>query len=128
MRILFYSVAMGAALAAVPALAAPGDVNAEEFYIDAKALMGKGMGAMFDKRTRPMMAQMKDAAAATKAANDAATARGEPLYCVPAAARKKGMGAEEVVAKLGRLPQSQRKASTLRQAWRAALIREFPCG
>ncbi|WP_162935733.1 hypothetical protein [Tsuneonella amylolytica] len=107
--------------------AAPSEINADVFYTNARELMGKGMAAMFDKRAKPMVAQMKDAATLVKAENEAATARGRPIYCVPDAARKKGMSPDMVVEKIGRLPQAQRKASTLRQAWRAVLIRDYPC-
>lgn len=127
MRLLMI-IAAAAAMCATPALAAPEDVSAENFYLTASDLMGKGMRAMFDRRTRPMMAQLKAAATAVKAENAAASAKGAPLYCVPPAARKNGMGAEDVVAKIGRLPQAQRRASTLREAWRAVLIRDYPCG
>ena len=127
MRLLFLAAA-AALLSSTPAYAAPDDVNAESFYVAASDLMGKGMRAMFDARTRPTMAQLQAAASAVKAENTAATAKSAPLYCVPPAARKKGMGAEDIVARIGRLPQAQRRSSTLRQAWRAVLIRDYPCG
>lgn len=110
------------------ATAAPSDVNAQAFYVDAIALQSKGMAAVFDKRTRPMMAQMKDAGARSRAANLAAGAAGRPLYCVPETTRKKGMGARQVITLLGRLPESERRALTLYDAWKRALIREYPCG
>ena len=121
---------LAASLALLPsaALAGPADVNADAFYVDAKELMDKGVTAMFDKRTKPRMAQMKAAAEAAKAENAAAEKRGSPLYCVSAAERKKGMSAQQVVRMLGDMPAAQRKRSTLAQAWRAALIREYPCG
>ena len=122
------SFAAAAALISNPAWAATDDVNAESFYVAANDLMGKGMRAMFDSRTRPMMAQIKAAATSVKTENATATAKGAPIYCVPPAARKKGMGAQDIVARIGRLPQEQRNASTLRQAWRAVLIRDYPCG
>ena len=50
--------AAATALFATPAVAAPDDVNADNFYLAANDLMGKGMRAMFDKRTRPMVAQL----------------------------------------------------------------------
>ena len=115
------------ALAGVPAWAGPADVNAQVFYLDAMALQAKGAGALFDRRVRPMMAQMKAAGEASRAANAAATARGKPLYCVPEARRKKGMGAQEALAMLGRVPESRRRAVTLRQAWLEAVVREYPC-
>ena len=37
-------------------------MNAQAFYADAQQLMGKGVRAMFDKRTKPRMAQLKAAA------------------------------------------------------------------
>lgn len=109
------------------AQASPGDVNAHSFYVDAQALMKKGVRAMFDKRTKPMMAQMKDAGESVKAENEAGTAKGQPLYCVPEAARKKGVGPQFIVDRLGAIPQAQRERMSLKQAWRAILIREYPC-
>ncbi|QWC56641.1 hypothetical protein F7D01_05620 [Erythrobacter sp. 3-20A1M] len=118
-----------AALALVPAmaLARPADMNADTFYVASVELLGKGMGALLDKRTKPMMAAMKDAGAAVKAENDAAAKAGRPLYCVPESAKKKGVGPRFVVDRLGAIPQQRRRALTLRQAWREILVREYPC-
>ncbi|WP_375289878.1 hypothetical protein [Qipengyuania sp.] len=115
------------ALAAMPAFGAPGDANADVFYRDAQALMAKGVGAMFDKRTKPMMAEMKAAGLAAKTENQAATARGKPLYCVPEAQRKKGLDVQRIIDMIGRIPAEQRRAMTVKAAWRSALIREYPC-
>ena len=120
-------VLVGALAVSIPAFAANGDVNADSFYQDAKSLMAKGMGAMFDKRTKPLMAHMKAAGLAARAENDAAASRGKPLYCVPETVKKKGMGPNDVVEKLGRVPQDQRRSMTLSQAWRTILIRDYPC-
>ena len=117
----------GAALA-VPAFAGPSaNVNAEEYYKTAVQLQAKGMTALFDKRTKPMMAQMKDAGINARDANAAATKRGKPLYCVPPAAKKKGMNAEQVIRMLGDLGQTRRQQTTLEQAWLIALKKEYPC-
>ena len=116
------------ALASTPARAAPADVDAQSFYLDARDLEAKGMMAMFDKRARPAMAAMKDAGERVRAENEAATERGEPIYCVSEAQRKKGMTPKRVIDMLGRVPEAQRKRSTLAQAWRVALVRDFPCG
>ena len=115
------------ACVAAPAAAQGGDINADVFYRDAKELLSKGMRAMFDKRTRPMMASMKSAGLAAKAENDAATRAGKPIYCVPAAAHGKGLSPQAAIDKIGRIPEPQRKAMTLRQAWRIALVRDYPC-
>ena len=116
------------ALASTAAWAAPADINAQSFYLDARDLEAKGMKAMFDKRARPAMAAMKDAGERVRAENEAATKRGAPIYCVSEAQRKKGMTPKLVIGMLGRVPEAQRKRSTLTQAWRAALVRDFPCG
>lgn len=113
--------------ATTPLAAAPSDVNAQRFYTEAVALEGKGMAAMFDKRTKPMLAQLKDAGTRARAANDAATARGAPLYCVPEASRKKGLGPKTVLAMLGNLPESERRSLSLADAWQRALVRTYPC-
>ena len=112
---------------AVAARAAPGDVNAQSFYLDARDLSAKGMKAMFDKRARPAMAAMKDAGERVRDENEAAKSRGAPLYCVSEAQRKKGMSPQMIVDMLGRVPEAQRKRATLVQAWRTALVREYPC-
>lgn len=106
--------------------AALSDVNAQAFYADAKALEAKGMAAMFDKRLKPMMAQMKDAGERSRAANLAAKAAGKPLYCVPDSTRR-GMDGRQVIALLGKLPESERRSLTLVEAWKRVLIREYPC-
>ena len=127
MRVVTSSFTVICVALASPALAGPADVNADSFYRDARALMAKGVGAMFDKRTKPMMASMKAAGTAAREENRVAIERGKPLYCVPEATRKKGMRPEDVVDKIGRVPVEQRRAMTLGQAWRAALIRDYPC-
>ena len=118
---------LGLLALATSASAGPANVNAQAFYDDAQQLMGKGMRAMFDKRTKPRMAQLKAAAELAKAENDRATAKGQPLYCVSDAERRKGLNANAVVEMLGAVPESDRRRMTLAQAWRAALIREYPC-
>jgi hypothetical protein len=73
------------------------------------------------------MAAMKDAGQRVRDENEAATKRGAPIYCVTEAQRKKGMTPQMIVDMLGRLPEAHRKRVTLVQAWRTALIREYPC-
>lgn len=126
-RFDFLVIAAGTALFAAPLTAAPADANADEFYRDAKELNARGMRAMFDKRTKPRMAQIKDAAETVKAANEVATKAGKPLYCVPSAARKKGIDVDFIVSRLGAIPESRRKTMTLKKAWRQVLVTEYPC-
>ena len=113
---------------AQPALAnSAASVNAEQFYLTARELEAKGMTALFDSRSKPMQQQMKDAGDYARAANASATKSGKPLYCVPEAARKKGLNVERVLAILEKLGTSRRKAMTLDRAWLAALRGEYPC-
>ena len=76
--------AIGLLALAAPAFASPAGVNAQAFYADAQQLMDKGVRAMFDKRTKPRMAQLRAAAELAKAENEAATARGkDPVVSIP---------------------------------------------
>ncbi len=122
---LLASLCFPLALIATPALA--GTMNADAFYAVAKELSAKGMRAMFDSRTKPTINAMKAAAASAKSANATAEKRGAPLYCVPAAARKKGLGPDQVVTWLGEVPAAQRKRQTLSQTWLGILVAKYPC-
>ena len=117
-----------AALAAVafacPALAAPGDVNAQAFYAKALALKKKGPMALFCGDIKPMKAQMMDAGTRVRAENLAAKQRGAPLYCPPAKV-KADVGF--VLDGLASIPQDRRQQLTLTEAWRQILIAKFPC-
>lgn len=84
------------------------------------------MRAMFDKRLKPMMVQMKDAGERSRSANLAAKAAGKPLYCPPEGLGQK-MGARQVMAMLGRVPEGERRSLSLGEAWKRALSREYPC-
>lgn len=122
------TIAIAAAFLAAPLSAGPSaEVNAEKFYVTALELKGKGALAMFDSRTKPMMAQMKDAGLTARNANAAATKRGAPLYCVPEAARKRGLDNEKALAMLGAVGKSARQELTLDKAWLRALQKEYPC-
>lgn len=127
MRIGLFLLAGCVAISA-PAHAGPSaDANAEEFYQRAVALEGKGMMAMFDKRSKQTIAEMKDAGASAQSANDAAKRKGSQLYCVPDAARKRGLNVEKVLSMLRALGEPQRRKLNLQQAWIQALQKEYPC-
>lgn len=119
--------AVSAAFVAAPALAAPGDVNAQAFYRDARDVMGGGMAALLDPRAPAMAYQLKDASARVRAENAAAAARGKPLFCVPDSVRGKPVSPQTIIDKLASVPESQRRKSTLTQAWRTVMIRDYPC-
>lgn len=118
--------ALAALSLAVPAAAAPGDVNAHAFYTKALALKAKGPLALMSGDLKPMQAQMQDAGTRVRAQNLAATKAGKALYCPPA--ERKGAGAQFVIDKLAAIPEARREQLTLVQAWREIMIGEFPCG
>ena len=128
MRKMFAVSVAALALFAGAAHAGPSaEVNAEEFYVAARALEEKGALALFDSRMKPMRKQMKDAGLSARTANAAATKRGDPLYCVSEAERKKGAGVEKVLGMLEALGRPLRTRLTLEDAWMAALKRTYPC-
>ena len=128
MRVSLVVLAAAGLAMAAPSHAGPSaDVNAQSFYTTAVELQGKGMRAMFDSRAKTMRKQMEDAGLSARAANAAAGERGSPLFCVPNAARKKGLNVEQVIAMLGSLGQPTRSRLSLREAWLEALKRRYPC-
>lgn len=116
-----------AAMIAAPALAAPGDVNAQRFYVEAKDVMSAGMAAMLDPRAITMAGQLKDASARVKAENATAAAKGKPLFCVPDSVRGMKASPQMILDKLGSLPERQRRTLSLVKAWRTVMIRDYPC-
>ncbi|MEP7349648.1 MAG: hypothetical protein ABI668_06805 [Sphingorhabdus sp.] len=99
-------------------------MDAETFYMKAVALKKRGMGAMFSKDIKPMMTVFKMAADSVKAENEQARATGLPLFCAPAKYR---LTADQFLTEFGNIPQTRRKAQTVRDAWREIVIRRFPC-
>ena len=108
-----------------PAIAAPGDINAQTFYAKAVALKAKGPLALMSGDLKPMQAQMADAGKRVRADNLKAKAAGKPLYCPPN--DRKGAGADFVLDGLAKIPESRRARLTLVKAWREILVAEFPC-
>lgn len=123
MRLIHFA-ALAAVAVSGPALAAPGDVNAQAFYAKALAMKKKGPMALFSGELKPMKAQLMDAGTRVRAENQAAKQRGAPLYCPPAQVKA---DVNFVRDGLAGIPQSRRQQSTLTQAWREILIARFPC-
>jgi hypothetical protein len=99
-------------------------MDAETFYSKAKALNQQGTAALLSKDLQPVMAEMKAAGTAVRAENEKAKAAGTPLYCVP---KNTKMGPDDALRAFGSIPAPRRKTLTVRQAWREALIKRFPC-
>lgn len=100
-------------------------MDAQTFYTRAQALQKKGPLAMFSRDLKPLMNEMKAAGVSVKGENDVARKNGTPLYCPPDTA--KGMSPQDVLQEFGRIPESQRKTMSVRDAWKSILIRKFPC-
>lgn len=116
--------AVAAIAVAMPAAAAPGDVNAQAFYAKTMSIKAKGAMALFSGDVKPMKAQIEEAAARVRAENLAAKARGKPLYCPPTGLKG---GAGFVIETLGTVPEGRRRQLTLVEAWREAMIAKYPC-
>lgn len=99
-------------------------MDAETFYVKASALNKKGPAALLSADLQPVMAEMKAAGTAVRAENEKAKAAGNPLYCVP---KNTKMGSDEALRAFGSIPAQRRRTLTVRQAWREALIKRFPC-
>ncbi len=100
-------------------------MDADTFYIKGLALQKKGMAAMFSSDLKVVMAEFKTASTSVKAENDAAKAKGAPLYCAPAKPQK--MSPDQLLAEFGRIPATRRKSQTVKSAWREIVIRKYPC-
>lgn len=99
-------------------------MDAESFYVKAVALKKRGMGAVFSKDLKPMVQVFETAADSVKAENIKAKTEGVPLFCPPAKYR---LTADQFITEFARIPQSRRRAQTVRDAWREIVIRRFPC-
>lgn len=99
-------------------------MDAETFYVKAVALKKRGMGAVFSRDMKPMMTVFKAAADSVKAENERARAGGNALFCAPVKYR---LTADQFLSEFGKIPQTRRKAQTVRDAWREIVIRRFPC-
>lgn len=115
-------IAAAALFASVPGTALA--MDAHTFYTKGSALKKQGMGAMFSKEVKPLMAVMKTAGQNVKAENARAKAAGNPLYCPPS---KPKMSSSEILSELERIPVSRRQTMSVQQAWREILIKRFPC-
>jgi hypothetical protein len=100
-------------------------MDAETFYNKGLALQKKGMAAMFSSDLKIVMSEFKAAATSVKTENDAAKAKGNPIYCAPAKPKK--MTAEQLLAEFGSIPTSRRKSQTVKAAWREIVVRKYPC-
>lgn len=100
-------------------------MDAETFYNKGLSLQKKGMAAMFSSDLKVVMSEFKGAATSVKAENDAAKAKGNPIYCAPAKPQK--MTADQLLGEFGKIPAARRKSQTVKAAWREIVVRKYPC-
>jgi hypothetical protein len=105
------------AVAAMPAAA----MDADTFYHKGLALKKRGMGAMFSKDLKPMIAVFREAAKSVKSENKRAD---EPFYCGEG---KPNLSPDQLLTEFAAIPQARRKAMTVRAAWREIAIKRYPC-
>lgn len=117
-------IAVAATMLTAPAVAAPGDVNADTFYRKAKGLMAKGPLALMSADIKPMKAQLGDATKRVRAENHAAKERGKPIYCPP---ERGSVGPKFLIDGLGAIPEARRRQMTLAEGWRQILVDKYPC-
>lgn len=104
--------------------AAVSAMNAEVFYRKAVALEQQGAAAAISSDLQPVMNAVKSASAAVKAENEAAKKRGKPLFCPP---EKSRMTSKQALDELRLLGSAKRKSMDVKQAFRAIMIRKYPC-
>ncbi len=121
MRVKFWAAAAALAFGATALQA----MDADTFYTKSIALQKKGMAAMFSSDLKPVMSEIQGAIKSVKAENDTAKAAGKPIYCPPATRAK--MSSDQLLAEFGKIPAAQRKAMTVKAAWRSIMVRKYPC-
>lgn len=116
--------ALTAALAASPAFAAPGDMNAAIFLQKAEALQARGAMAMFSSDIRVLMAEGQAAGRAYRAQLEGERRAGRPSSCPPEHAR---MGSDQLLAHLRSYSPEQRQRITMRAAMADLFRKTYPC-
>jgi hypothetical protein len=107
-------------------IAAPANarMTLAEFLPKANALQAKGMGALFSKDLRPVMAEMKLVSAEMKAEGERRRAAGLPKRACPPEGTK--MGSKELLAMLNAIPPAER-GMTVKDGLLRVMTQRFPC-
>lgn len=113
------------AMALVTAPATASAMPVSTFLAKAAALEKKGALAMFSGDLKLLMNQVKQDAAALRAANQAAEKAGRPkAYCSPPAVK---MTDRDIMAAMRAVPAAERPATTTREALKRYMAARFPC-
>lgn len=117
---------LAATLVAVPQLASAQSMNAEAFYQRATKLKGKGPLAVFSMgEVKLLMKEVQESAKVARARRLADASAGRtPRYCPP---ENTDMAAEEYLARLGRIPQQDRRRIDMTEASTRIMAGKYPC-
>lgn len=112
---------------AVPAAAAPGDMDAQTFLTKAEKLEKKGPLALFSGDLK-VLKREAEAAAKTYRARIAADRKAgrTPHSCPPAG--KQAMGSDELLGHLRSYPAARRSSVSMKVAFADLMKKRYPCG
>lgn len=99
-------------------------MDAHSFYVRGVALKKMGPTAVLTSDFSTLKAEAEAADKSVRAENARAAAKGKPLFCAPA---KVQMSADQLLAEFRKIPETRRRAISVRQAWREIAIRKYPC-
>lgn len=113
-------------LAAAPLLlAAGGSMSVEAFLAKAEPLAKAGTWAIFRSDYRTLMTEMKSASQSYRADLAAQNKAGQaPHSCPP---DKVSMSSDEVLDLMRAVPVTERKTTSVKQAFANAMKKRFPC-
>ncbi|MEP3226687.1 MAG: hypothetical protein ABJO01_11980 [Parasphingorhabdus sp.] len=105
-----------------PALAMP----VSEFLPKAEKLVNSGMGAMFSKHRKPVMAEMKKVTKGYRSDIEKARAAGRSPSSCPPPKGKGNLNAKEFLAHLKSIPTAQRNME-VQSAFHGYMKKKYPC-
>jgi hypothetical protein len=111
-------------LAAVPALAAPGDMSVATFLAKADALRAKGAMALFSSDYKLLQSEGRAAGQAYRVRLAGEQSQGKPSSCPPKPAP---VGSDTLLAHLRSYPAEHRGHIPMRTAMADLFIKTWPC-
>lgn len=119
---------LGAALVAILAAIPAEAMTVAEFLAKARALQRQGMAAAFSPDVALLRTEMRTIGEAYRADLQAARAAGRPPHSCPPAQRRGQIDRDAFIAELERIPEAQRRTTSMRDAFYGIMRRRYPCG
>lgn len=110
--------------AAIPAQAAPGDMNVATFLEKAERLQARGALAMFSGDVSLLTGEAQGAGRAYRTQLAAERRAGRPSSCPPDSAR---MNSEQLLTHLRTYAPAQRQTTSMRSAMADLFRKNYPC-